>query len=313
MSLELEAVATSGLPVVFRSSDEQVASISGNTLTLHAAGTVVITASQAGDATWNKAPEQPQTLVVEQSFVIIAPDPENGKVNIRDMSGKEYTAGTVIPDGTQVTVSVETASEWVFVGWSDGNSDHPRTLTFPIDADLNANFKHLQKIDFNLVQYVTLGETEAIDLNVVAESGLVIEYESSDPAIAEVRSGQLIPLVPGQITVTARQSGNDEWMPAEEVVRTIVILPGIPDMDVVNVVEVRGDNNTKFLIKNFELYSVVKLKLMNIQGKVVYRSDHYDNSLEMRDFSRGAYYYVIEATLLNGRQEVLKGGMEVIK
>jgi hypothetical protein len=53
--LLLVATATSGLPVSFLSSNSDVASISGNQLTLHKVGTVTITALQPGNEQWNEA------------------------------------------------------------------------------------------------------------------------------------------------------------------------------------------------------------------------------------------------------------------
>ncbi len=58
---------SSGLPVSFTSSNPAVASVSGITLTSHAVGTTIITASQAGDANIAAAPDVPQT------FRVIAP------------------------------------------------------------------------------------------------------------------------------------------------------------------------------------------------------------------------------------------------
>ena len=53
----LVATASSGLVVTFASSDSSVASISGTTVTLHKARFATITASQAGNETWQAAPD----------------------------------------------------------------------------------------------------------------------------------------------------------------------------------------------------------------------------------------------------------------
>jgi uncharacterized membrane protein YczE len=51
----LVASTTSRLPLVFTSSDPTVASISGKRVTVLKAGTTIITASQAGNTTWDAA------------------------------------------------------------------------------------------------------------------------------------------------------------------------------------------------------------------------------------------------------------------
>jgi hypothetical protein len=60
----LNASATSLLPVAYESSNPGVASVSGTTLNLLAAGTVTLTASQAGNDNHNAAPSVPQILTV---------------------------------------------------------------------------------------------------------------------------------------------------------------------------------------------------------------------------------------------------------
>jgi hypothetical protein len=62
--ITLSATATSGLPVTFSSSNTSIATVSGNTLTIVGAGSVIITADQAGDATYGAAASVTQTLVV---------------------------------------------------------------------------------------------------------------------------------------------------------------------------------------------------------------------------------------------------------
>ncbi len=60
------ASASSGLAVTFISSDATIASVSGNTVTIKKAGTVTITASQAGNDLWDAAPSIAQTLTISK-------------------------------------------------------------------------------------------------------------------------------------------------------------------------------------------------------------------------------------------------------
>ena len=63
-TLSLNATATSGLPVTYTSSNESIATVSGNILTLHSPGYAIITASQSGNATWNPAADVSKILTV---------------------------------------------------------------------------------------------------------------------------------------------------------------------------------------------------------------------------------------------------------
>ncbi len=70
-SFTLSSSSTSGLPVSFSSSDATIASVSGNTVTILKAGTVNITASQAGDASYNAALDVVQLLTINKANQVI--------------------------------------------------------------------------------------------------------------------------------------------------------------------------------------------------------------------------------------------------
>jgi hypothetical protein len=71
----VSASATSGLPVTF-SIVSGPATISGSTVTITGAGTVVVRASQAGDATYNPAPDVDQSFTVAKATLTITADPQ---------------------------------------------------------------------------------------------------------------------------------------------------------------------------------------------------------------------------------------------
>jgi hypothetical protein len=64
----LEAIATSGLPVSYTSSNTNVATIVGNTLTIVGAGSVTITALQNGNEVYYPAAPVSQNLVIDDIY-----------------------------------------------------------------------------------------------------------------------------------------------------------------------------------------------------------------------------------------------------
>lgn len=66
-AFELNASASSGLSVSYTSSDQSVAKVSGNTVTIVGAGTTTISASQPGNNTYNPATTVEQTLTVAKA------------------------------------------------------------------------------------------------------------------------------------------------------------------------------------------------------------------------------------------------------
>ncbi len=74
---ELEAEASSGLPVSFSASDPDVATVEGSVVHITGIGATVITASQAGSGLWNPAEDVQQELVVTATGIDDPDAPEN--------------------------------------------------------------------------------------------------------------------------------------------------------------------------------------------------------------------------------------------
>jgi len=102
------ATASSGLTVTYASSDTTVAKIVSGNIHIVAAGTSMITASQAGDATYNAASDVSQTLTVnlDGTFSIIA----SHSGNAMDVSGGSLLDGASV---LQWTYSGATNQQWV--------------------------------------------------------------------------------------------------------------------------------------------------------------------------------------------------------
>ena len=83
-AFNLTATATSGLPVTYTSSDVNVATVLGSTVTIVGMGGTTITASQAGDGNWGQA------AVVSQAL-LVTPASQQITGTIRDF--RNYTQG----------------------------------------------------------------------------------------------------------------------------------------------------------------------------------------------------------------------------
>ncbi|TDE17361.1 Ig-like domain-containing protein [Dyadobacter psychrotolerans] len=81
ISFDPGAVASSGLPVSYSSSDTTVAVISNGKIQVIAPGTTVITASQNGNETYSAAPASSRTLKVSSGLKVLYKDGDNGQVD----------------------------------------------------------------------------------------------------------------------------------------------------------------------------------------------------------------------------------------
>jgi len=97
-SFELNATASSGLPVSFTSSDPTIATVSEKTVHLLKSGTIFITASQSGNDAYFEAPSVRQKLVINSDN---DPDKKNQTITF-DLSVSEwkYSQGELTLEAT---------------------------------------------------------------------------------------------------------------------------------------------------------------------------------------------------------------------
>lgn len=74
-TLTLVASASSGLPVTFQSTTPSICTVSGATVTLVAAGTCTITASQAGDSSYSAAADVTRSFAISAAAASAPPEP----------------------------------------------------------------------------------------------------------------------------------------------------------------------------------------------------------------------------------------------
>ena len=101
-AFNLTATASSGLAVSYSSSDANVATIAGSTVTIVGAGTTTITASQAGNANYNPAPDVTQSLTANAASGGGDPDPV-----VASLEDLESNAISLYPNPTENNLTVE--------------------------------------------------------------------------------------------------------------------------------------------------------------------------------------------------------------
>ena len=105
-NFNLAATASSTLPVSYVSSNTNVATIVGSTVTIVGAGTTTITASQAGNEIFNAAPNVPRDLVVNKANQTITFNALPAKA----LGDAPFTLGATASSGLTVSyVSANTA------------------------------------------------------------------------------------------------------------------------------------------------------------------------------------------------------------
>lgn len=224
------ATASSGLTVTYTSSDNAVATIVSGNIHLVGAGTAVITASQAGNATYDSAASVSQTFTVGKSaqaitfatllskvygdsnFVLTAASSSGlGVIYLSSNPAVATVTGSTVhivgPGSTTLTVS------------QAGGPNHHAAMdvaqTFLIGAAGQA-------ITFAALPSKLFGDADFAP-GATAASGLAVSSASSNPAVATIVSGQIHIVGAGTAIITASQSGNAFYSAAPEAAQTLVV------------------------------------------------------------------------------------------
>jgi hypothetical protein len=232
-TLALNATASSGLAVSYTVVSGP-GTVSGNTLTITGAGSIVIQANQAGDATYNPASPVSQTLVVNPKNLTVSGASAQNKVydgNANAVISGATLVGIVGADVVTVsgggTFAQSNAANGIVVtaaltlsGAQSGNY----TLTQP--SGLSANITQAsQTITFGALSSVQVGGAN-FNLTATSSSGLTVTYTSSNAAVATV-SGNVVTIVGvGTTVITASQPGNTNYAAATDVTQNLVVTPG---------------------------------------------------------------------------------------
>ena len=242
-NITLNATASSGLAVTYASSDTNIATISGSTLTIaaNALGTVTITASQSGgvdpsnsNLTYLAAEDVSHTFSVAKAdqFITFAALPDRNNSS----DGQTFTLSATASSGGTVTFESNNTAIVSLSGdrnqTATVNGEGPVTITAstPATSTYNAASKSRSFNAIKDTQYITFAaiadtntSVSSISASATASSGLAVVFESNDTSIITVSGSTLNIQGAGNVTITARQPGNYAYRAAIPETRTFFV------------------------------------------------------------------------------------------
>ncbi|MBZ2187480.1 MBG domain-containing protein [Alcanivorax sp. JB21] len=215
----LDAVSDSGLPISYVSSDPSVATVSGNTVTIVAAGDTDITASQAGDDNYNAATAVVRTLEVNRAeqvitFAALAPVTfGDAPFTLTATADSNLPVSFASSDDSVATVSGNTvtivgAGEVDITASQAGNDDYAAAVDVVRTLQVQ---QAAQTLDFDAISDTSIsGEAFTITLTASASSGAEVSFEVlSGPA--SLQDDELEVFGAGEITVRATADGDANY------------------------------------------------------------------------------------------------------
>ena len=227
----LTATASSSLAVSFQSSNTDVATISGSTVTIVGAGTTIITASQSGNAGTYAAASVSRELVVSKANQAITfnalPQKNSGDspfgLTATASSGLPITyvsSNSLVATIIGSTVTITGVGTTTITASQAGNANYNAATSETEDLVVSEILD--QTITFNALPAKTFGDAP-FGLTATASSGLPVSYESSNTLVATV-SGSTVTIVgAGTTTITATQAGNVTYSAADVQTEDLVV------------------------------------------------------------------------------------------
>lgn len=216
----LTATASSGLGVSFTSSDTNVATVSGNTVTIVGAGLTTITASQIGDSTYIAATasqilsvsKEPQTI---NGFGAI-PSQTIGASPL-SLSASTPSHSTVVFTSSNKKVATISGNSVTIVGAGFSTI----TVSVPASANYNAAVayqvlqvaKATQSISFQTPSMEAFVKGSTFPLIATSQGGTV-SFNSSNPKVISIKGNTATIHSIGNCTITAYQFGNQNYQAA---------------------------------------------------------------------------------------------------
>jgi hypothetical protein len=248
----VSATATSGLPVAFSAAPGSagICTVSGSTVSFTGAGTCTIRANQAGNATYNAAPQ------VQQSFVISAPSASTQSINFTStapagaaVGGPTYTVTAATSSGLAATFTIDAGSAGVCtIAGSTVSLTGAGTCTIDANQAGNASYLaapqvqqsftigiHTQTISFTSTPPggATVGGA-TYTVSATATSGLAVALTAAPTSagICTVSGSTVTFTGAGTCTINANQAGNGAYQAAVQVQQSFAVVNPAPSKSV---------------------------------------------------------------------------------
>ncbi|MCA3068455.1 MAG: hypothetical protein ING73_16250, partial [Rhodocyclaceae bacterium] len=209
-------------PVVFASNTAPVCTVSGATVSVLSVGSCVLTANQAGDATYADAAEVQKTVVVNKGSQTIA----FAALANRTMVPATFVLTATASSGLPISYTTSTSTKCTISGVTVtlvATGTCSITANQAGNSNFNAATSVAQGFSISLepqtITFPAIGPKFILDspltLSATANSGLAVAFTTNSPAICSVSGNTVTLLAPGNCYLFAAQAGNTSYSSAQ--------------------------------------------------------------------------------------------------
>ncbi len=314
-SVALEVTTDKGLVPDIKLEGSAQASYTDGLLSFEAVGNLEIHISHPGNEEYNPVSTQknifvrdaPSVIEPQSQTLVFGPsDREYGKtIDVNTAQGERPTVevvtgpATVTEGGTVVT----TGTGPVFL-----KVTHPESSRFAaIDTVLEFLITRAsQQITFEAVSLTD----SSFHLQANAPSGLPVSF-TIDSGQGILRGDTLVALASGAVVVTARQSGNDNYLASDPVSKTFeveIITANEPSIDPVPTQIFPNPSQAIFYVRWAGSASLVHYRLVDVRGHQLMEGKFSDpeGSLDLAHLASGAYILYLQTNSATSHHRLLK-------
>lgn len=307
--------ADPGVKVVFTSADPKVAIISASgQIKIMGVGTSLITASNASNSAFFAS----KLLTVKPKALLIKAKNQSRTYGTANPELTLEYSGFVNGETESVLSSKPIVSTVATLSSAPGN--YPIVVSSAAAANYTISYQSgvllVNKAD-QILQFEPVPNKMESDpefqLKASVNSGLAIEFKSSDNLIAEIVNSNWVKInKPGAVKIEAVQKGDANYNPVS-VVREFIIYPDVFSLSS-NSFTPNGDGiNDQWMLSGLESDKTAIVQVYNRYGRLVFQSRGYstpwDGYMNGSRLAQGTYYYKI--SLRSGKQ-VLSGVVNII-
>ncbi len=231
--LSFDVTATGGAsanPLSFSSTTSTVCTVAGNKVSVLKVGTCTVAANQAGDTIYSAAPQVKANVIIAKgnqsiSFAAL----ENKLFRAASVTLAASATSSLAVSFTSSTSSVCTISattlKIVGAGVCSINANQAGNTNFNAAPSVTQAFtvdKASQTINFAALASKPLSST-AFTISASASSALAVSFTSNSLEVCSVTGNSVKMLSTGMCSLSAKQAGNANFLPAGEVTQTFSV------------------------------------------------------------------------------------------